>query len=162
MRLADGEGEAVRTTNFDAIATATPLNREASTVRDGSGDLWSAKIKFPERHWSAPPPPLAKRPKNVADKTGVQIDRLRVVQYHGRAPNRAHLWLVRCACGDYELRRDKFVTTRPVLTEGNEHACQACDYLRKIKWHAKNAGSGLGRMKEDAALLDRIAAGERP
>lgn len=147
----------IRTTNFDAVAAAAPLNREASTVRDGSGDLWEPKIKATTKHWNAPPPPEAERPEDRPDLSGRVIDRLTVIRYHG--PRKGGFWLVRCACGDYELRRSKFIENPPPRSGEQVHACAACDYLHHIRWKAKNhAVAGRQRMRADEALLDRLAA----
>lgn len=151
----------MRTTNFDAIAAAAPLDRQASVVRDGSGDLWSGKVKPTTRHWDAPPPPEAARPDHVEDFAGRQVHRLTVVRYHGKRKGGGHWFLVRCACGDYELRRDKFLRDPPMREGQQEHACEACDYLAHIKWIARNAGSGRLRVANDAAFLDQLAASQR-
>lgn len=147
----------VRTMSFDAVAAAAPLNREASVVRDGSGDLWAPKIKEHIEHWDAPPPPEAPRPEIMPDLTGRTVGRLTVIRYHGRRGDSGR-WLVRCACGAYELRRSKAITNPKPRDGGQEHACAACDYLYSITWKQKHLGSGVGRKRADDALLDRLAA----
>lgn len=153
----------MRTTNFDAIAASAPLNREASTVRDGSGDLWEPQIKATTLRWDAPPVPEAKMPAHVVDLSGRQIGRLTVVRYHGKRKSGGHFWLVRCSCGDYELRRNKFIENPPERHGPEDHECAACDYLHHIKWLQQNeAKAGRQRLAADASRLDKLAAGGRP
>ena len=147
----------MKTTNWDAVAASAPQDRQASVIRDGSGDLWAPKVSETSHHWDAPPPPLAERPEWVVDRTGEVIDRLKVVRYHGKRKSGGHWFLVRCTCGAYELRRDKFFATRPQRTEGQEHACEACDYLHTIKFHASNRNTGASRKAEESRL-DELAA----
>lgn len=146
----------MRTTNFDALAASAPLDRQASVVRDGSGDLWEAKIKETTPHWDCPPPPLAERPDWVVDVTGQVVDRLTVVRYHGKRKAGGHWFLVRCACGAYELRRHRFFQALPVRTEGQEHSCEACSYLHTIKFHVSSRNTKASR-EADSAMLDRMA-----
>lgn len=150
----------VRTMNFDALAASAPLDAKASTVRDGAGDLWEPKLKAPHRHWKAPPPPLAALPPNAEDLAGRKVGRLTVVRYHGKV-GKFGRWLVRCQCGDYELRRRTAIVNYRPGDGRNEASCQACDYLRHIRWVAANAGSGRARNASDAAMLDELAAKAR-
>ena len=145
----------IKTTNFDALAVATPLNREASKVRDGSGDLWEVTIQRPDEHWTAPPLALSPKPSDMEDLSGRVFGRMTVVRYHGVIGKHPR-WLVRCACGDYELRRANPINSQKTPSD---HCCQVCDRLKVILWKAKNRKrSRVG----EVALLDRIASGERP
>lgn len=99
----------MRTMNFDVIATSAPLNREASVVRDGSGDTWDFQPPPQMEHWKAPPLPVGRRPETIADLTGRVFGRLTVIRFHGKPEGKNALngWLVRCVCGDYEVRTNK-------------------------------------------------------
>lgn len=155
----------VRTTNFDAIAAAAPLNREASTVRDGSGDIWSEPdVSGGQLHWKEPPQPLEARPKGVGDISGAKYGRLTVVRYHGRSgvSTPVRVWLVRCACGDYEVRREKSIIralqgdTPPVT----EHSCRVCEHVQILQLKARSK-STKKRRRQDAGFLDRLATAAR-
>lgn len=144
----------LRTTNFDAIAAAAPLDARASAVRDGGGDHWTATLPADVEHWSAPPLPEDERPRDVADISGLVVGRLTVVRYHRTRPSggRRSRWLVRCQCGDYELRKTRAVTNAKHPDQMMCFACQAVETLR-------NAGrrDTAADRAEDQALFDRLA-----
>lgn len=143
----------MRTTNFDAIATSAPLDRQASVVRDGSGDLYEFKVPDHQAHWDAPPVPIKPRPAGVEDLTGRKFGQLTAVRYHTNKKNSGSMWLVRCSCGDYELRR------AAVIKAGNVHGsagrCRACDRVAQMR-------EGVDFAPKDASLdafVDRLKAG---
>jgi hypothetical protein len=147
----------MRTTNFDTIAAAAPLDRQASVIRDGSGDLWEAKIGEHVPHWSAPPLPECAKPEAAEDLEGRPIGRMVVVRYHGGGRVNGSRWLCRCACGDYELRSSKAIKRNA----NPEHGCAKCDkltYLLGLDRHRRNTGKAR---KASEALLDQIAAKTR-
>ncbi|MFW1675974.1 hypothetical protein ACG9H4_19300, partial [Acinetobacter baumannii] len=91
-----------------------------------SNDHWEARIPPTTPHWSAPPPPLAPKPDVVEDLTGRVVGLLTVVRYHGSKKTKGSQWLVRCACGDYELRSTKAIINHAGQFEAT---CAACDWL---------------------------------
>ena len=146
----------MRTTNFDAIAAAAPLDRSASVVRDGSGDAYEGKVPSWHEHWTAPPLPEGRfSGRNGGDDlTGVRFGRgMVVVRYHRSHRNGAQ-WLVRCPCGDYELRRSK-----AVRSADDEHVCQACDWFRHVQYQRDAERKGKTAAIADAARLDQLATG---
>lgn len=145
----------MRTMDFDRIATAAPLDRQASVARDGSGDLWQAKVPEWHAHWNAPP--LAERPMppQTPDLSGRKFGRLTVIRYHRAHKHKGAQWLVRCTCGAYELR-----CTAVIKAEANpDHCCQACDWLKHINWR-RNGSNTAETRKADEALLDSFAKTE--
>lgn len=127
----------MRTMNFDAIATAAPLNREASVVRDGSGDLYDAPVPEFHAHWSDPPLPTRDRPPAAPPLEGTRFGRMTVVRYHCAHKNNGAQWLCRCACGDYELRQTPAIKR---LAGGHDpdHSCAKCRWLRVIQHRLAN------------------------
>lgn len=146
----------MRTTNFDAIATAAPLDRQASVVRDASGDLFEGKVPIWHVHWTAPPLPEGSRPRFCPDMTGAKAGRLTVVRYHRSHPKKGAQWLVRCVCGDYELR-----CTAALKTPHPDHKCEACAYFEKAKRWREEGRAGLTTAKADGQRLDDLAAKAR-
>jgi hypothetical protein len=153
----------MRTTNFDAIAAAAPLNRTASTVRDGSGDTWEPTMKSGQKHWKAPPLPLepfiaVPGSKWLIDLTGRQVGRLTVVRYHGRSgvSTPEPMWLVRCVCGDYELRRAKSI----IKETENDPCCLICRANDRLRTRTSKTCTKADR-EAQSALLDRLATKNR-
>lgn len=153
----------MRTTNFDAIAAAAPLDRTASTVRDGSGDMWEPTMKSGQKHWKAPPLPTepfvaVPGSKWRIDLAGRQLGRLTVIRYHGRSgvSTPEPMWLVRCVCGDYELRRAKSIING---TEANP-CCLICQANDRLRARASRPCTKADRQKQ-ASRLDQIARDSR-
>ena len=141
----------IRTTNFDALAASAPLDRQASVVRDGSGEGWEGRVPAFVDHWKAPPAPLCAKPEEIPDLTGRRIGRLTVVRFHRR--KNGGQWLVRCDCGDYEVRRSSVITDFKGTLEA---CCHACDWLRLIK--AKAAAKNTRSTREASSqALDRLS-----
>lgn len=141
----------MRTMNFDAIAASAPPDRQASTVRDGSGDLFTVAIPDDREHWEAPPLPEADMPEVIEDLTGRMIGRMTVVRYHGRRAGQG-AWLVRCCCGDYEVRRGSSIRRNAQP----DHACIECNHLQRIVF-AAGPGSTMATRKAEESRLDAIA-----
>lgn len=145
----------MRTTNFDAIAAAVPLDSTASVVRDSvSRDVWTASIPPDIQHWSAPPLPAKTLRCDVEDLSGRLVGRMRVVRFHGATANGkpGPLWLVRCPCGDYEVRR-----TTTVLNNANPDACCfVCTTVEKLRRQGASRPT-KGSREADSAMLDRFA-----
>lgn len=142
----------IRTMNFDAVGAAAPLDRQASVVRDGSGDLWDATIPPHHQHWDAPPLAEAGRPASAADLTGRQMGRMIAVRYHRSHPKHGAQWLMRCVCGSYELRRAKAIQTNT----DDDHCCWVCNRVNVLRKRGAAANSAA-RRQADESLLDRLA-----
>lgn len=149
----------MRTTDFDRLATLAPLNATAAIVRDGLGEHHDGPNLGERQHWKAPPLPLEPRPANLPDLTGQQFGRLTVIRFHGRSgvSKPVFMWLVRCACGDYEVRRHK-----KLLNNANpETCCGVCDHTLQLRARASKTPTARSRRNDDLRL-DAIASGERP
>jgi hypothetical protein len=153
----------VRTTNFDALATAAPLDRQASVVRDGSGDSYERALPgLVVRRWDAPP-----RLKPLTDPshrlllqqyTGQRVGRLTILGVWADAPvgkNRKAIWVVRCLCGYYEGY--KFGSIFKIPAEACCSHCRQTENLRVVarqtqsRKYRRKAGKLLGRLTGDRA-----------
>lgn len=149
----------MRTTNFDAIAASAPLNRQASVVRDGSGDLYDPALPDGTEHWKAPPLPEAVMPPDTVDLSGRKVGRCTVVRYHRPHPTQKSVgaqWLIRCVCGDYELMSGRAIKA----SKASNHVCRSCNAFVHALHQRQNERRGVRTAVADAARLDEIAKGE--
>ena len=99
------------TSDWSRISAASAINRTAAVVTAGS-EVEGSFRRPPHDCWHARVPPQTISPRyfpDVAtgfeDLTGRQTGRLTVIGYLGKQnPKKKARWLVRCACGDYEVR----------------------------------------------------------
>lgn len=149
----------VRTTNFDAIAAAAPLDRTASVIRDGSGDLWEPSIPETFKRWFAPP---VMKPRawllarsavaaQLLDRRFGRLVVLGVLDEPGKTEKAA--WVVRCDCSYYETRKAK------TLLAGKATCCLVCYKVETLR-ATPSAGTTATRRRERFDL-DRLAARER-
>jgi hypothetical protein len=140
----------IRTMDWDAVAAAAPLDKAASVVRDGAGEHYDPEA-LGQPHWTTPPP-TTKAPGHRADLTGVSVGRLRVVGYSHSHPKGGSRWVVRCTCGDYELRTSKAIE-EPGPNGTHEPMCRKCGRMEYMKREAKAALAGVW---DDGRPYDRI------
>lgn len=144
------------TTDYDSIATAAPVNRQAALMRDGGGQTFEAKTSPGQQRWDAPPLPERKPPPDLPRLEGRTFgDGMRVVRYHGTRWNGAR-WLVRCRCSWFELR-----STKAILTAQADHVCSSCQYAatQRRNYQADRAGPDW-RAERGTLLKFRISAPE--
>jgi hypothetical protein len=77
-------------------------------------------------------PPLAAPPPGQPNFTGLVRDRLCVIGYGYRKPNKqtsseAHMWVCRCLCGRYVYRRSKVLKMRK-----KDRIPDACPFCRDL------------------------------
>ena len=101
-------------TIFDRIATGTPVNKTAAGVVSSGGRAWEPEKPPPPGydHWKAPPAMKAwegpDRRGLTANLTGTKIGRIIVIGILDDAGrSRGLRWVVKCLCGDYEVRSSK-------------------------------------------------------
>lgn len=136
---------------FDAVLASVPLNGTAGAITSRSKDNWEPKRKAPEslQHWDAPPPMRAitkaeRCNPQFVDVTGKRMGRLTVVgilHEPDAKPDRKARWVVRCACGDYEVR-----TAKSIKKAAPENRCFNCETLGIIQRRYSALG---GRPIED-------------
>lgn len=125
----------------------SPVNRTAGLVTSQSSVVFDATKHLPATclHSEAPLPlrPVPTHIKGWVDLTGQQSGRL-VVQGmfdhkamgRRRNPKRGALWVVRCDCGRYEVRRRKALTNEA----NQEDRCEGCWKLAGLKRRADHFG----------------------
>jgi len=115
----------IRTTNFDAIITASPINKDAAVSRDGRGFSYEPDKKIACRHWENQP--LLREPTGEdRDLIGFRWGRLIALGYLAEDPGK--LWVVRCDCGRYETRRNKSLKRASPVD-----CCQQCGHVAHLK-----------------------------
>lgn len=123
----------MRTTNWNAIVTSAPLNKDAAIARDGRGVGFEPKLKAaPDITHSELPLPTAPVVKGSLDLTGTKFGAAMTVM--GKAPakigNNAAAWVVRCACGNYEHRTAKAIRN-PRNDQDRCRPCRQVEYLKR-------------------------------
>lgn len=106
-------------------------------------------------HWQAPPPAERSLPVSLADLAGQVFGRLTVLRYHRSHKKVGAQWLVRCVCGDYELR-----STKALLSAPPDHACAECSHVEHLRW-LSSQGARRDRLGDAARLFDDLAASAR-
>lgn len=119
----------IKTTNYEAVSTAAPINRDAAVARDGSGEAPPEWIPPPDcAHWKAPPKTFPV-PENAQNRIGEKHGDLTVVGYYGSGKSGSR-WLVRCHCGSYEIR-----TAKALRPKEHRDQCQACNHALQARAH---------------------------
>lgn len=131
----------IRTTNFDALAASAPLNTTAAVVRDGLGEHWDPEVTDGRMHSATP---IATQPvaPGVEDLTGLVVDRLTVIGFHEKRKAAGRMWVVRCTCGAYEVRRGRLLTAERSSPQHAPLECFKCERLHYSQKCAKAAVTG--------------------
>lgn len=150
----------MRTMNWDAVAAAAPLDRQASTVRDGSGEHDTPR-RLPNENYvhSETPLPVRAPLPNSVDLTGRGLGRMVVI---GLAPpkggrNVKAAWVVRCACGRFEHRTAKYICNPAANADA---CCIQCDRVDRLRRLGSSRSTRASRESE-ASFLDRLASAAR-
>lgn len=122
--------------DFSAIRASVPVNRLAArqTFR---GEVYEFYPSQETHHWKERPSHLLQPlPRNVSREfenlTGRRAGRFTVIGYLGSGSKRnAARWLVRCVCGNYEVRRTRVIKKPSVHREDR---CKECTHLDYLKW----------------------------
>ncbi|MFL5900897.1 MAG: hypothetical protein ACJ75S_06825 [Solirubrobacterales bacterium] len=141
------------TTHSELVrSTSGPVNRDAARVMM-PGVHYEKTLHPDAKHWKVPPPhyrfiPQAGNPQSI-DLTGTKFGLLTVVGWMGaiggscgrqrkgpdKPPKRMGAWLVRCACGDYEVR-----TARAIRNPNNKSdRCSICRDVQYKREHTPEA-----------------------
>lgn len=126
-----------RVTLWEKLPATTPLNKTAAKVVSQRGDHYNPDVNY-SGHWHADAPPrmrkIPARSKAAAKMIGHRTGRLKVV---GLYAGKTSKWVVRCSCGDYELR-----TARALRNPHNKNdKCQNCHHLGRVKHRYFKQGS---------------------
>lgn len=127
---------------FDKLLASRPVNSAAARVL-GSGVHYQSNKVIAQRHWTSPPKTIPINEVNdtvgsFVDLSGTTFGRLTVIGYLGKLnPKKAALWLVRCACGDYESRTSKAIRNPENYGDRCGH-CQHLAFLKRREAYLRN------------------------
>jgi hypothetical protein len=107
---------------------STPVNKTAGRVKFGESEAWEPKFKDGNRHtFDAPPKPIGQPQDGAKDYTGIRRGRLVAAYWYETDSRKGPLWVCRCDCGKYELRRPR---TWSKKTE--QDACKVCEATHRV------------------------------
>ena len=114
---------------------ATPVDRVAARVSFGESEAWEPKRGTPSNEtFDFPPVALMARPNTAPDYSGFRRSRMTAARYHSGGKN-GSVWLCRCDCGRYELRK----VARWVKNADHTDCCNVCEKTFQITHgHAMN------------------------
>lgn len=125
----------MKKTDYECIAISDPINKTAKRVVQ-SGEHFD----FNQENMisSTDPIPVKDFPgQKDHDLTGEKFGRLKVIGYYGKGSGtRTGKWVVKCLCGNYELRRAAALKK----TTGNDcgSMCYSCDQKEGYRRNRKN------------------------
>jgi hypothetical protein len=103
----------------------TPVDRTAANVVK-NGEHWEAKNKLNAPLWTSPPP-MKPVLRGNEDLSGHKFGRFRVLGVY--AESERLYWVVRCTCGNFELRRPKAIKNK----KNSLDRCARCRHLLFLK-----------------------------
>ncbi len=113
---------------FDRLRASVPVNRQAGLAL-ARGEHWTPRNRMTIERWSTPPK-MKTVPANTPNQIGRQIGRLRCVGLLDAPAGKYGLsWVMRCSCGDYEIRKAKAINN----PENTNDMCHACRHLQYVK-----------------------------
>lgn len=133
---------------FDAILASVPLNSTAAKVTS-HGEHWRPEKPIPPhiQHWDAPPPmkPFDGNPVHT-DFTGKKFGRFTVVGVLNLpgGKNRGMRWVVKCNCGDYEVRATQAIrlaVSSALPADTANYRCYVCHQWEVSKIRYVKRGS---------------------
>jgi len=110
-----------------------PIDRVATRVIFQKGEFVPDR-RFPFTFKTCPqtiPYTQYKGNNEGKDFTGAKPGRLTVIGYRGRGKQEFGTWVVRCACGNYELRKTKTIK-KGLDGRLPDDCCAECDYTKKL------------------------------
>lgn len=132
----------MKTTNFDAVLACSPLNATAGAVTS-RGAEWAPELKMHEGrvHSKDPLPTMPFSAKKICpqdDLTGRKFGRFTVIGFSAvQNPKKNGTWVVRCACGSYEIRRGKGIKA----ANDPDDCCVECMHLKIVKRRYERDGA---------------------
>lgn len=114
---------------YSRLATSVPVDAAAARAVSMRGEHEpTIKIEDWHKHYDAPPKTFP-TPSDVQERTGRKFGRLTVIGflYGQKKGTPGSRWLVRCVCGQYEVRRGKIID--------RADADQCCARCRTLAWH---------------------------
>lgn len=114
---------------FDVIAASAPVNTAAARAANMRGETYEKKLPDTERHWKSPPKCVSwpKEADPSHNLIGRRFGKLTVIGYY--SVGKKARWLVRCICGDYEVRSSRAVKN----PENNGDCCKICQHTIHLR-----------------------------
>jgi hypothetical protein len=109
--------------DFDFTQTSRPVNSTAANVLR-PGEHYETKKKITVLHWDAPPKIKEFHGPENENHTGKKFGRLTVFGYYGKVKDMG-MWIVRCSCGKYTIRRSKAI-------KNLKNDLDRCDFCRDL------------------------------
>lgn len=126
----------LRSVDFDTVAPLMPFDKTASQVA-GKGehfeysppqDVVRSETPIETRRAT----PREKLDPGYVDLTGVKVGRLSVIGIAAASSQEKRRWVVRCQCGDYEIRRSKVIRRWMEGENVGGAMCHECGYTQKL------------------------------
>lgn len=121
--------------SLNRVFASAPLDGTAARVTARSGDHYDPEVNFANHLHSDTPIPTKPIPKNslysCADLIGKQFGRMTVIGLAAEQnPKKKARWVVRCACGAYEIRKAPAIRN-PLNTSDCCQKCQCFELAKK-------------------------------
>lgn len=121
--------------NFEFISNSKPVNKTASRILN-SGIHYDYDVKNKSYHSENPMPIICKEKIQLLklnplfiDFTGYTHGYFKVI---GLCRDFNKRWLVRCSCGDYEIRSTKAIKNH-ITNNHSTDRCAKCEDLKRIR-----------------------------
>lgn len=137
----------MKATNWDAIVTSAPANKDAALARDGRNRVEGLRYTYNGVR-SDVPLPTRRTPASMTDLTGRRAGELTVQGLYAppsAGKNARPVWVVRCSCGWYETRRGEALAREDIPRD-----CSHCDYTRKLRQQGRSSVSLAEKAKRRA------------
>lgn len=146
-----------RQVDFDAVAPLMPFDKTASMVT-GRGESFEYSPPKDVVHSETPiatrrATPREKLDPEYVDLTGIRAGRLIVMGIDASSPQEKRRWVVRCQCGDYEIRRAKVIKRWLEGENVSSAMCHECGYTQKLlrgEYNPKKAAAAAEAIQEMA------------
>lgn len=122
----------LRTTNWDAVIAAAPLDKQASIIRDGRSAAEPVTISN-----SYADQPLTRPYMDVPENnlTGQRFGKVVALGLGESARKGTTPWVVKCDCGRFARMKAKVLRT----SDPARLACGECDYLQQVRMGLKKS-----------------------
>jgi hypothetical protein len=143
---------------WDRIAASSPLDSTAASVTSESRDTPQERV-YSRLHWKAPPFTRKSTHSETSnpeyeDFTGCTFGRLTVLGIHALSTSNKQVWVVRCACGDYETRRAK-----AIRKADPRDACEDCARLEYLRTRETQKAAGAIKQVTVEEAVEAIKKG---
>lgn len=137
----------MKTTNWDAVITSAPLDKQASIVRDGrsAGEPVTINNSYAEQ---PPTRPYMDVPAN--NLTGQRFGKVVALGLGESARKGTTPWVVKCDCGRFARMKAKVLRT----SDPARLACGECDYLYQVRMGLKKTDPERVLLRHDKAPSD--------